>query len=197
MTNERSPKRLSDLLDHFVEATEGQKHVTIGDLLDSLNSRSHGPMLLFPAIIAISPIGMIPGMSVVTGSLIILIASQMMLFSGRPWIPKRLAEFEFTREKLENGSNKTKRWVKWFEQIVYRRLEFLTTGAAIYPIAVICIFLGSTFYPLALVPFGVFVPGLAITMFALGLTARDGVLVGIGFAATIGVIAVVWFAWPF
>ncbi len=56
-----SPDSLSELLNHFVETTRGQATVTISDLLESLDSRSHGPMLLFPAIIAISPIGMIPG----------------------------------------------------------------------------------------------------------------------------------------
>lgn len=175
--NQESPKRLSELLDHFVAATEGQDQVAIADLLESLNSRSHGPILLFPAIIAVSPIGMIPGMSIVTGTLIILIATQMMFFSSRPWIPKRLAEFEFSREKLKNGTEKTKRWVKWFEMAVFRRFEVLTTGLAIYPVALICILLALLFYPLAFVPFGVLLPGLAITMFALGLTARDGLLI--------------------
>jgi hypothetical protein len=195
-TKNKTPKRLSDLLDHFVEATKDQEQVSIGDLLDSLDSRSHGPMLLFPAIIAISPIGMVPGMSIVTGTLIILIATQMMLFTQRPWIPQRLTDFEFSREKLENGSEKTKRWGKWIETFVYRRLEFLTKGIAVYPVALICILLSLSFYPLALVPLGVFLPGLAVAMFALGLTARDGLLIVIGYALTLGAAATIWFSWP-
>lgn len=197
MNKKETPKRLSDLLDHFVETTEGQDQVSIGDLLDSLSSRSHGPMLLFPAIIAVSPIGMIPGMSVVTGTLILLIATQMMFFSSRPWIPQRIVNFEFTREKLKSGSEKTKRWVKWFEKAVFRRLEFLTTGVAIYPVAIVCILLSISFYPLAFVPFGVFLPGSAVVMFALGLTARDGLLVILGYIFTIAVVATIWFYWPF
>ncbi|MEM7781898.1 MAG: exopolysaccharide biosynthesis protein [Planctomycetota bacterium] len=197
MNQKESPKRLSDILDHFVETTEGKEKVTIGDLLDSLSSRSHGPMLLFPAIIAVSPIGMIPGMSVVTGTLIVLIATQMMFFSSRPWIPKRLANFEFTREKLKSGSEKTKRWVKWIEKAIFRRLQFFTTGIAIYPVAMICILLAISFYPLAFVPFGVFLPGCAIAMFALGLTAQDGLLVILGFLMTVTAGTVVWQSWPF
>ena len=192
----KAPQSLSELLDHFVESTEGQDQVRIGDLLDSLSSRSHGPMLLFPAIIAISPIGMIPGMSVVTGTLIILIATQMMFFSSRPWIPKRLADFEFSRDKLVRGVDKTRPWVKRLETWIRLRLPQLASGVFIYPIALVAIVLAASFYPLALVPFGVLAPGMAITLFALGLTARDGLLVLLGFVLTTASVglAVWWWA---
>jgi len=166
-------------------------------LLDSLSSRSHGPMLLFPAIIAISPIGMIPGMSIVTGTLIILIATQMMFFSNRPWIPNRIAGFEFSRAKLISGVDKTNPWVKRFEKIVKARFEFLASGIMIYPIAIVCILLAISFYPLAFVPLGVLAPGFAVTMFALGLTARDGLLVMFGFLLTAVAGYIIWTAWPF
>ncbi|QEG24659.1 exopolysaccharide biosynthesis protein [Mariniblastus fucicola] len=196
-SSDSAPDSLSGLLTHFVDTTEGQDKVKIVHLLDSLDSRSHGPMLLFPAIIAISPIGMVPGMSVITGTLIILIAGQMMFFSGKPWIPDKLEDFEFSREKLTSGVEKTKPWVKMFEKVVYNRFEFLAGGAVIYPIAIISILLALSFYPLAFVPLGVFAPGFAITMFALGLTARDGLLVAFGFVLTAVAIGMVWFAWPF
>lgn len=193
----KAPDRLSELLDHFVESTEGQDNIEIVDLLDSLSSRAHGPMLLLPAIIAISPIGMIPGMSVVTGTLVLLIASQMLLSSSRPWIPKRLQSFEFSRNKLKDGVSKMQPWVLWFEKVVKKRLQFLTTGAAIYPLALACVVLAITFYPLAFVPLGVLIPGFAVTLLALGLTAKDGVLVLAGYAFTVFAIATIWYAWPF
>ena len=196
-TSKASPETLSDLLNHFVETTQGQDKVAISDLLDSLSSRSHGPMLLFPAIIAISPIGMIPGMSIVTGTLIILIATQMMFFSNRPWIPSRIAGFEFSRERLKNGVDKTNPWVKRFEKIVKARFEFLASGIMIYPIAIVCVLMAISFYPLAFVPFGVLAPGFAITMFALGLTARDGLLVMLGFLLTAVAGYIIWSAWPY
>ena len=191
------PNNLSELLDYFVENTEGQSEVKVDDLLQSLSSRSHGPMLLFPAILAISPISMIPGMSVVTGTLVILIGTQMILFSSRPWIPKRLAEFSFSREKLVDGVSKSKPWVKWFEKLIYSRLEFLTEGVMVYPVAVLCVLLALSFYPLSLVPFGVFLPGFAIALFALGLTAKDGLTTLVAFALTIGTAIIAWSYWPF
>jgi hypothetical protein len=154
-------------------------------------------MLLFPAIISISPIGMLPGMSAATGTLIILIAVQMMFFSSRPWIPKRIANFEFSREKLKNGVSKTQPWVKWFEKFVHARFEFLASGIMIYPVALISTLLAISFYPLAFVPLGVLLPGFAVTLFALGLTVRDGLLISFGFLLTAVAGLVIWKFWPF
>lgn len=139
---------------------------------------------------------MIPGMSIITGTLIILIATQMMFYSNRPWIPSRIAGFEFSREKLKNGVDKTIPWVRRFEKIVKARFEFLASGIMIYPIAIVCILLAVSFYPLAFVPFGVLAPGFAITMFALGLTARDGLLIMLGFLLTAFAGYMIWSAWP-
>ncbi len=192
-----SPQSLQSMLDHFVDTTEGEEKVTVGRLLDSLSSRSHGPMLLAPAIIAISPLGMIPGMSMVTGTLIMVIAVQMILFSDRPWIPRRLADFEFSRDKLKQAVSQLRPWISWFEQAIHHRLGFLASGVMVYPIAGLCILLAATFYPLAVVPLGVVVPGGAIALFGLGLTAEDGLLILIGFllAAVAGFL--LWSNWPF
>jgi hypothetical protein len=191
-----APNNLSELLDHFVNSTQSQDEVKVDDLLQSLSSRSHGPMLLFPAILAISPVGMIPGMSFVTGTLIILIGTQMLFFSSRPWIPKVIANYSFSRDKLTSGVSKSKPWVEWFEKAVHHRFEFMAEGIMIYPVAILSVLLALSFYPLALVPMGVFVPGFAIALFALGLTARDGLLILIGYVFAIATAVVAWNYWP-
>lgn len=195
--NQAEPHNLSELLDHFVDSTKSQETVKVDDLLNSLNSRSHGPMLLFPAILAISPIGMIPGMSVVTGTLIILIGTQMLFLSNRPWIPKFIANYSFSRDQLTSGVAKSKPWILWFEKAVYHRFEFMAEGIMIYPVAILSVLLALSFYPLALVPMGVFVPGFAIVLFALGLTARDGLLIGVGFTLATATAVIAWNHWPF
>ena len=195
--DQKSPNSLGELLHHFVRTTRGEEKVSLKDLLDSLDSRSHGPMLLLPAFISISPIGAIPGMSIATGTMIILIAVQMLVTKSRPWIPKRITRFEFSRTTLKSGVRRFRRWVLWIEKVIYQRLTFLTYGIAIIPIAVISIVLAASFYPLALVPMGVFLPGLAVTLFALGMTARDGLLVVVGYLLTLGTGLLLYFAWPF
>lgn len=188
--------QLSELLNQIVDTTEGQPHVTIGELLDSLDSRSHGPMLLLPAALAISPIGMLPGMSLVTATLIILVAVQMMVFSSRPWIPQKIARVQFAREKFRKSAKRAQKWVQSIDRFTFNRLQFLTTGIAIYPVAILCILLALSFYPLAFIPFGVLLPGCAVLLLALGLTVRDGAVIISGFVLTAGTAAALWYASP-
>jgi hypothetical protein len=48
-------------------------------------------------------------------------------------------------------------------------------------------------YPLALVPWGVIPPSLALTLFGLGLMSADGLLIGAGLAASgIALAILIW-----
>ncbi|QDV75612.1 exopolysaccharide biosynthesis protein [Botrimarina mediterranea] len=191
-----SPTKLSELLDEMVEGTNGDK-VSLGDLLDTVESRSFGPLLVVPALIAASPIGAVPGMSVITGSMIILLAGQLVAGRRHPWLPQRIRDFEFDRERLTKTRKKLRPWLKWAERPIQARLTMLVEPPADRVIAVICIALSLLFYPLALVPFGVFLPSVAILFFGVGLSARDGLLTLFAFGMT---AATVWAAiafWPF
>jgi len=183
-------------MDQLVDNTEGET-ITLDELFQSLDSRSYGPLLLVVGLIAISPIGGIPGMSLVTGSLIMILCLQMMMGRSHPWLPERLMSIEFPRERLERTVDSGRPWAKWLETALHRRLSVLTKGPALIGIGVISILLAITFFPLALVPFGVFVPGLAITLLALGVTARDGLLVLLGYAGAIVAIVLMFVYWPF
>ena len=167
------PNNLSELLDHFVESTEEQEKVKVDDLLQSLSSRSHGPMLLFPAILAISPLGMIPGMSVITGTLIILIGSQMLFFSSRPWIPKFVGNYSFSREKLTNGVNKSKPWMSGLKKqsqsvrVYGRRRHDLPSGVIVRVARVL-------FFPLSICAIRCFCSRICGCPVCSDLTAKEG-----------------------
>lgn len=48
-------------------------------------------------------------------------------------------------------------------------------------------------FPLSLIPFAPFAPGIAIVLFGMGMTARDGVWLSVGIALT---AAALWLAVP-
>jgi len=194
--NHSSPDGLVDVLEQMKENTEGDE-VTLEDTLDALNSRSFGPLLLVPAIMAVSPIGMIPGMSIVTGCVLMLIAVQMVISKGRPWLPKRLLDFKFSRDKLTEGIDKSLPWAKWLEGFTDRRLTLITKWPFHYLIAFVVACLAVLFIPLAFLPFAVAIPGTAIALFGLGMTARDGLMVILGFVVSCAAVAVAIYFWPF
>ncbi|MGP1398002.1 MAG: exopolysaccharide biosynthesis protein [Inquilinaceae bacterium] len=175
------PLNLSGVLDRVVKETDGHE-ASLGEVLDVFAGRAFGPLLLVPALIAVAPTGAIPGMSIVIGTLILLIAIQILVGVRRPWMPQRLLQISFPRRKLVSAVEKSRRTVSWIDRLMSPRLEWLSEPPFVQGVAVICIALAATMYPLALVPFGVAVPGLAIAMLGLGLTAKDGALIVIGFA---------------
>lgn len=198
MANEQQkPESLSDLLQAIVERAEDEEQVTFGDLLDALHTRSYGPVLLLPAIVAVSPIGMIPGASIVCGSIIALLSMQMVFGLKHPWLPERLKAFEFPHDKIRRGVNKSLPIVRRFEKFLGKRLRVLSQPPFTRLVALLCLVLAVLFYPLALLPFAVALPGTAIVLLSLGLTARDGVLVLVGIV-TSGVTGWLSYAfWPF
>lgn len=174
---------LSTLLNQLAETTTEEK-VSVGDMLDTLDARSFGPILLVLSLIALSPIGAIPGVGIITASLIILISAQLP-FRSRPWVPRFLRRLSLSRQRMQAGIEKSRPWVEWFENGVHERWTTLTGRYSQYVIAGLSIPLALSFFPLGLVPFGVALPSGVLILLSLGLTARDGVLVAAGSALTV------------
>lgn len=184
---------LSQILSNLVDDTKGEK-VTLGELFDTLDQRSYGPLLLLPALIAVAPTGAIPGMSIVTGSIIALFAVQLLIGKSHPWLPESLERFEFSRKTLSRSVDKAMPWVKAVESHLRRRFTLLAEPPANGIVALLCLLLALTMFPLALLPFAVALPGTAIMFFALGLTTRDGLLILAGFVFSALAIALTYWA---
>lgn len=176
---------LTELLDQLAEGAEGET-ITLGDILDQVGRRAYGPLLFVPALIAVAPTGMIPGMSIVTGSIILLIAGQMLLPLKHPWLPGRLLRMEMQRSLFERTIAKSRRAAAWIDRYVKARWTVMAQPPASYAVAAVCMLLAALMFPFALLPFAVALPGTAIAFFALGITFRDGVLIAIGLAFAAG-----------
>jgi len=172
---------LTDLLDQMADGAEGET-ITLGDLLDQVGRRAYGPLLFIPALIAVAPTGMVPGMSIVTGSLIVLIAGQMLLPLDHPWLPQRLLRIEMRRALFDRAIAKTRKIAGRIDRVIKARWVFMAKPPASYAVAAICIVLAGLMFPFALLPFAVALPGTAVAFFALGITFRDGVLIAVGLA---------------
>lgn len=160
------------------EAEDGDP--TLGALLEASGSQSMGPVLFIPALIAFSPVGAIPGVSIAMGTIIILFAGQMMFGRHHLWLPKFISNRKLPGEKVQSGSDKMQSTAKRLDRWLGNRWTWATrdTGATI--VGVIAVFLGVSMFPLALIPFAVFVPSGALLILSAGLMTNDGLLVVIG-----------------
>ncbi len=180
----KEPQRLPDILDRLAESADGSQ-VSLEQLLDAFGRRSFGPMLLVPALIALLPTGAIPGMSIVTGSLIILVGVQMLLPVDQPWFPSALRRIRLGRERFDKSIESARPWTRRLNRLVGPRLEFMAEPPVNYVTALVCIAMGVMMFPLALLPFAVAIPAGTVVLLALGVTTRDGLVISLGLASAL------------
>lgn len=176
---------LEDLIEDVDDQAESKDQLSVGDLLDAFGTRSFGPLLAIPALIALSPVGMIPGVPAVLGCVVILVAAQHLVGFRHPWVPKRLKEMSVDSGRWEDAQDRVKPYAKRVDRFVQPRLTWIMTGLAERVISVVAILLALMMVPLELVPFAVAVPAFALLMLGLAVSVRDGVLALIGLVVTL------------
>lgn len=186
---------LTEILTDLHEDFEGEK-ITLGEIVEHFEDRGFGPLLLAPALIAVLPSGAIPGVPAVCAVFIILISGQLLFGKHHPWLPGRLRRFSFSRSKFQRGFEKVEPWTRRFDKLLKPRLVILTRETASRVIAVVAILLALIMIPLELVPFACAVPGLSIAFFAIGLSARDGLLTLLALLVAAGSGWLAWHFWP-
>lgn len=185
---------LGSLMNSLVLNTQGEK-VTVRDLLDAVGRRSYGPVLLLLGFVSISPLTIVPGANTITSLLILLISAQIPFGRKYPWVPKRALDFEFERKHLLSGVASSQKYVSWIDALLRPRLTFLTEPPFAQLVALICVAAALVCFPLSFVPLGPVLPGIAVMLFGLGLTSRDGLVIlgaGLSLAASIFVLFRLW-----
>ena len=183
---------LQSVLEDLETAGDGDEgEIALGEILDAFEGRSLGVLLtLFGAVAALPVIGAIPGMSIVTGGLILVAVAQS-LFGGASgiWAPERLRKRRMSREKLGKAVEKARPVARRIDRLLKARLRPLASRAAVSAASAP---LALAFIPLAVVPFGVQAPALAVTLLGLSLMARDGACALVGYAFALATVYILW-----
>lgn len=172
------PKRpkLSQTLNMFFSGLTAPS-LTLGELRDALSDRSYGILMFLFALPTLMPMPT-PGLSAIVGVPLVLISAQLVVGKKRPWFPAWLTKKRMKKETLQNAYTKIDRYVRWLEFIMRPRLRFLVDPPADRIIALVCLLLALLV--LLPVPFSNAFPALAICLFALAITMRDGLFVLVG-----------------
>lgn len=195
----RNVENIDSLLDNICGQVDcglnplARDEITIRELLATVGRRSYGPLLLLVGLFAISPITAVPGLTWLTAALTLIIALQMLVGRRTPWLPKQALDATVSRRLVIKGVSAARPWAQRIDRLLKPRLTFLALQPFVNLIALVCIGAALITIPLGFIPFAPMIPSLAIVIFGLGMTARDGLLLLIGMA---GVTAAAWFAWP-
>ncbi|EKE44270.1 exopolysaccharide synthesis exoD [Oceaniovalibus guishaninsula JLT2003] len=179
---------VEDILDRLQELGDDSDRASIGDVLGAIGSRGFGPLLFTPALIEISPIGGIPGVPTFLAAIIALVAIQMIVGRDHVWLPGVIERRSVEGGKLRTAADKLRPIGAWMDRHFSHRLTRLTGPGMQRLAAGACLLLCLTVPPLEIVPFASTAPTAAIAAIGLAITARDGLLMLVGFAATAGAV---------
>ena len=181
-----SDKPLEDILNRAREAAQGEQ-VDLKDLVQALGDRAFGTVMILCSLFLMTPIGMIPGLPAAFGLIVIVFALQFLFRREYPWMPEFLRKVEITDVVLEKTEKRVSPILRKIDNVIHTRLPWVTSGPMQALTALLAIILSITLVPLGMVPFGVVAPAFIIGLLGLGITARDGVLIIIGFLLSSGV----------
>jgi hypothetical protein len=128
----------------------------------------------------------VPGMSTVLGLPMLLIGFAVMV-SRVPWLPARMLNRSLPAPTVRSVLGRVRGWAERFEHLVRPRLLGLTGGRAINFVngALVIAAVVLLMAPIPLVPFVNSLPALAIILLCFGMAERDGVVISLGYVATL------------
>ena len=184
-TSDANKQPLSAILREIAESDEPT--VSISHLMDRFGGRAMGALLLVFGLACTLPLP--PGGTTIFGAPLVLLAPQLAIGFKAPWLPARLRERSISTADLKKGLPKVLPWLERVEAVSRPRLTFLFGGVGQRLIGVVCTVLALVL--ILPIPLGNLLPATAVTVLALALVQRDGVLALLGYglvAASVSVL---------
>lgn len=185
---------LRQLVHKVEQRVETGERISIGMIQNVAGQRAAGPMLLFPALIVISPLSIIPGLPTVVGINSALVAGQILLGREQIWLPKWLTERCLPRKHAERLLSFLKPVTEKVDTVARPRWQGMLAMPLRQVGASVCVLVGLIMPLLEFIPFTSTWAGAIIATFALAITARDGLLalVWVGLVVAALGVATLW-----
>ena len=168
-------KSLADVIEGFGE--DARPTLTVGQMLEAFDSRAAAAGCSGGQRPAAGP--RTPGSSTVLSLPILLLAPQIAMGAGTPWLPRRLIEKPLKREELRGLFRRLASIVRGMELVTRPRLRLLFAPLGERAIGVVCTLLALVL--VLPIPLGNLAPGATVAVLALALLQRDGFLALVGY----------------
>lgn len=174
----------------LLRAVRGQsERISVGEIIEGLGPRAFGLVSLIFALPSCVP--MPPGVPTIVGFALLLVSVQMVIGRRELWLPRLLSNRTFTRIPLVTALENVQPHLQRVERIARPRLLFLTGRSGTVLIGLVVLVMAIVLI-LPLPPGGNFPPALACAVLGMGLVERDGVIILLGLAASIGAMVAAW-----
>lgn len=173
-------RSLTDILNALDDAATGET-VAIRDILEEIGVRSFAPIILVPALILVSPLSGIFGLPTIGAVFMLLITLQKLLGRRHVWLPEILKARQVGAGKVQTAVKWLRKPCAWIDARTHRRLTTLVSRPAnivtLLTIVTICMIIPF----LEVLPMVTSVFAGAISLFSIGLLARDGLFTLLGY----------------
>ncbi|MET3924009.1 exopolysaccharide biosynthesis protein [Devosia sp. 2618] len=179
---------LGRIVEKVEQRVENGEQISIGMIQAVAGRRAAGPMLLFPALIVVSPLSIIPGLPTLIGLNTILVASQFALGRKTIWLPRWLTERCLPAKNAKKLLGFLKPVTATIDGVSRKRWGAVMIDPVLRLGAVVCMAVGMIMPALEFIPFTSTWAGAIIATFGLALTARDG-MVALAWVALVTAVA--------
>jgi len=164
--------------------------IEVGELVDGLGPEGLGLALLMLTLPALIPL---PGpFGMVFGTFVLIVACQMLFGAQRFWLPARLRKRTLSQPMVRRLIARALPWIGRAESVLQENRMHALTGRVARIACSLPILLMSIAIMLP-IPLGNFAPALALIFVAIGFTARDGLAVLAGLAASLLALGWIFF----
>jgi hypothetical protein len=178
-----SPRALSALLQQF-RAELPPERVRVDEVLEAFHERGFGIVLFIFSLPAAAPIPA-PGINTLIAIPLLFLTAQMAIGRHTVWFPANIKQQSLSSDLCGRMIDSCLPWIVWIENYMKPRLGFITQGLFSKLIGVFGFIMAlSGAVPLPLMNT---VPAIGISLMAIGVVMRDGLVVVSGC-----VLGIVW-----
>ncbi|MBW4678664.1 MAG: exopolysaccharide biosynthesis protein [Microcoleus vaginatus WJT46-NPBG5] len=159
-----------------------EKSLTLADIITETKERGFSLVIGLLALPFLFP--MPPGLTAVLGIGSLLLAAQMALGRRTPWLPKKVAQFQFPHAFVLLLLKNLKKITRILEKITKRRLPRIADNPRVWQINGICI-AWLTLLLMLPIPFTNPIPTIGILLFVVATLESDGLLICISYILTL------------
>ncbi|WP_176083562.1 exopolysaccharide biosynthesis protein [Martelella sp. HB161492] len=173
MSKVHDPQSLTGIAERALAEIDGET-VMIGDFIRIFGRTAFTPLILLAAIVLITPISGIPGLSTLCGAVIVLVAAQSLFGFERVWLPRWIRQRRLSTRGLRKSLEMTLPFTRFLDRHSRRRMTFLFRRPFVFIPPLACILFGMLMPLMELIPFSSTFLGISIALLAFSLLSRDG-----------------------
>lgn len=162
---------LGALADRIAGASERDR-VSVADVVDAVGHRSLLPLILVPALLAVTPLSGIPGVSAICGIVIAVVSFQMLLSYDEVRLPGAILRWSVKGSALD----RSRPVIDWIDRHTRQRLTGIFHRPLIYLPMLLCLVSGLAMPFLEVIPFSASTVAIGVACLALLLLTCDGLL---------------------